>query len=135
MMGFGIPLALACAVATNVAFLCKHRGAIAAPAVEFRHPLRSTVSLFRSRWWTVGFVVAFGAWLLHVAALSAAPLSVVETVISGSLVLVAWFAERLFGVRVGRREWIGLGLAAGGLALIGATAPGAGGGAGAHYSA
>jgi hypothetical protein len=132
MSQLGIPLALACAVATNVAFLCKHRGALAAPAVEFRHPLRSVGSLFRSRWWTVGFAVAFGAWALHVAALSVAPLSLVETVISGGLVLLAWFADRLFGVSVGRREWLGLGLAAVGLALLGATAAGASGNA--HYS-
>jgi drug/metabolite transporter (DMT)-like permease len=132
MTQLGIPLALACAVATNVAFLCKHRGAVAVPAVEFRHPLRSAIALFRSHWWAIGFAVGAGAWVLHVAALSLAPLSLVETVISGSLVLLAWFADRLFGLRVGRREWLGLGLAATGLALLGATA--STGGASANYS-
>ena len=50
-----------------------------------------------------------------------APLSLVETTISGGLVLLAWLAERWFGVRVGSREWLGLGLCAGGLALLAAT--------------
>ena len=35
---FGILLALACALATNVGFLFKHRGACAAPAVDIRQP-------------------------------------------------------------------------------------------------
>src|SRR5204862_103136 len=103
------------------------RGAVASPSVELRHPLRSAAGLFRSRWWTIGFAIAFVAWTLHVAALAVAPLSLVETTISGGLVLLAWLAERWFGVRVGVREWLGLALCAVGLALLAATSAGAGG--------
>jgi hypothetical protein len=127
MLQLGTLLALACAVATNVAMLCKHRGAVAAPTVRLGAPLRSAGALFRSRWWAVGFAVATGAWALHVAALAVAPLSLVETTISGGLVALAWLAERWFGVRVGAREWLGLGLCALGLALLAATSVGAGG--------
>ncbi len=126
MLQLGTLLALACALATNVALLCKHRGAVAAPKVELRRPLASAAGLFRSRWWTIGFAVAAGAWALHVAALAVAPLSAVETTISGGLILLAWVAERWFGVRVGPREWLGLGLCAGGLALLAATSVSAG---------
>ena len=113
--------------------LCKYRGAVASPSVELRHPLRSAVGLFRSRWWTIGFAIAFVAWTLHVAALAVAPLSLVETTISGGLLLLAWLAERWFGVRVGLREWLGLGLCAVGLALLAVTSAG-GGSAGSSYS-
>ena len=41
----GILLALACALTTNLGFLLKHRGAIAAPDVELRHPLASAVAM------------------------------------------------------------------------------------------
>jgi hypothetical protein len=126
MLQLGTLLALACALATNVALLCKHRGAVAAPSVELRRPLRSAAALFRSRWWTIGFTIATGAWALHVAALAMAPLSVVETTISGGLVVMAWLAERWFGLRIGLREWAGLGLCAGGLALLAATSAEAG---------
>jgi hypothetical protein len=125
MLQLGTLLALACAVATNVAMLCKHRGAVAAPAVRLSAPLRSGAALFRSRWWAIGFAVAVGAWSLHVAALAVAPISLVETTISGGLVVLAWLAERWFGVRVGPREWLGLGLCAVGLALLAATSAGA----------
>ncbi|HEY7152136.1 MAG TPA: hypothetical protein VH391_10685 [Solirubrobacterales bacterium] len=121
MLQLGTLLALACALTTNVALLCKYRGAVAAPSVHLTSPLRSAKALFRSRWWAIGFAIAAGAWVLHVAALATAPLSVVETTISAGLVLLAWLAERWFGVRVGGREWLGLALCAGGLALLAAT--------------
>ncbi|MEK6273185.1 MAG: hypothetical protein AABM42_11150 [Actinomycetota bacterium] len=117
----GLALALACAVGTSVAFLLKHRGAVLAPPVRVRHPLRSAADLFRSRWFTVGYIVAFGAWALHVGALALAPLSIVQAVLSGGLVFLAVFAERFFGFRLGRRQWAGVIVTAAGLAVIGLT--------------
>jgi len=120
----GILLALACAFVANVSLLCKHRGAVASPTVEFRRPLRSIDGLFRSRWWTIGFAIGVVAWVLHVAALTLAPLSVVQMTISGGLLLLAWLAQRWFGVKVGWREWAGLGLCAIGLGLLAMTSLG-----------
>lgn len=122
----GLLLAVGCALAGSVAVLLKQRGAVAAPTVLARHPLRSATGLFRSRWWTIGWLVALGAWLFHVGALSLAPLSVVQAVTSGGLVFLAFLAERFFGLHLGRRQWIGLSVTAGGLAVLGLTAdPGA----------
>jgi drug/metabolite transporter (DMT)-like permease len=117
----GLALALACAVATSVSFLLKHRGAVLASPVRVRHPLRSAVDLFRSRWFAVGWIVAVGAWLLHVGALALAPLSIVQAVLSGGLVFLAVFAERFFGFKLGRRQWAGVIVTAAGLAVIGLT--------------
>jgi hypothetical protein len=122
MIELGILLALLCALIGNIGFLCKHRGAVAAPDVRFSQPWESTKALFRSRWWTIGMLVATGGWVFHVAALALAPISIVQAVISGGLVLLAWPAERWFGFKLGRREWIGLGLSAVGLALLAVTA-------------
>jgi drug/metabolite transporter (DMT)-like permease len=119
----GILLALFCAFTTNLAFLYKHRGACAAPAVHVNHPLRSARGLFASRWFVVGMLIAVVAWLAHVAALALAPMSVVQAVLAGGVVLLAVMAERLFGFRVGPRQWLGLGLTALGLVLLGATLP------------
>jgi drug/metabolite transporter (DMT)-like permease len=117
----GLALALACAVATSVAFLLKHRGAVLAPPVRVRHPLRSAAELFRSKWFAVGWLVAVGAWVLHVGALALAPLSIVQAVLSAGLVFLAVIAERFFGFRLGRRQWIGVIITAAGLAVIGLT--------------
>jgi drug/metabolite transporter (DMT)-like permease len=123
----GILLALLCALATNLGFLLKHRGACAAPAVTLRHPVRSAVGLFRSKWFTIGMLVAVGAWTLHVAALALAPLSIVQAVISGGLVFLTVLAERFFGFRIGTRQWLGVGLTALGLVLLAVTLPSEGG--------
>jgi drug/metabolite transporter (DMT)-like permease len=117
----GLLLALACAFVTNLAFLWKQRGAVAAPDVNIRHPLKSAASLFASKWWAIGMSVALVAWLFHVAALALAPLSLVQAVISGGLVFLAVLADRWFGFSLGKREWIGVGLTAAGLAFLGLT--------------
>jgi drug/metabolite transporter (DMT)-like permease len=117
----GLALALACALATSVSFLLKQRGAVSAPPVRVRHPLRSAADLFRSKWFAVGWLVAVGAWALHVGALALAPLSVVQAVLSAGLVFLAVLAERFFGFHLGRQQWIGLVITAAGLAVIGIT--------------
>jgi hypothetical protein len=53
-VGVGLVCALLSALGTNLAFLFKHRGAVAAPDVDMHHPLRSAIDLFRSRWWSIG---------------------------------------------------------------------------------
>jgi drug/metabolite transporter (DMT)-like permease len=122
-LNIGILLALACAVATQLGFLYKHRGANAAPEVDIRHPLKTVRSLFASKWFAVGMGVALGAWLLHVAALAFAPLSVVQAVLSTGVVILAALADRLFGFEVGRRQWVGVAMTALGLILLVMTLP------------
>ena len=101
-LNLGILLALACAVATQLGFLYKHRGANAAPAVDMRHPLRTVRVAVRLAWFAIGMAVAIGAWIFHVAALAFAPLSVVQAVLSTGVVILAVLADRLFGFEVGR---------------------------------
>jgi drug/metabolite transporter (DMT)-like permease len=122
-LNLGILLALACAVATQLGFLYKHKGANDAPQVDIRHPLRSARQLYSCKWFAIGMAVASGAWLFHVAALSFAPLSVVQAVLSTGVVILAVLAERLFGFQVGIRQWIGVGMTALGLLLLVFTLP------------
>src|SRR6202035_5826102 len=66
--------------------------------------------------------VALFAWFLHIEALSLAPLSSVQAILSGGLVFLAVLAERFFGFHLGRRQWAGVTITAVGLAVIGLTA-------------
>jgi drug/metabolite transporter (DMT)-like permease len=120
----GILLALLCAVGSNLAFFFKHRGACEACAVDIKHPLRTAKSLWSSKWFAGGMVIGAGAWGLHVAAISLAPLSVVQAVLAGGVALLAVMADKLFGMKVGPRQWWGLALTATGLILLGVTLPG-----------
>jgi len=117
----GLLFALATAFASILGFLYKHRGAVDAPPVEWSKPVSSSLALFRSPWYTIGILVAMGSWGLHVAALSLAPISLVQSVIAGGLVLLTVVADRIFHLPVTRREWVGVGLTAAGLAFLAAT--------------
>ena len=121
----GVVFALLTAFASILGFLYKQKGAVESPPIEWRRPVRSSLVLFRSRWYVLGIVIAFGSWGFHVAGLALAPISLVQSVIAGGLVLLTVTADRLFGFRVTRREWIGVALMAAGLAFLAATMEGA----------
>jgi len=131
----GLLLALATALASIVGFLYKHRGAVERPDVDWRRPLWSSLMLFRSRWYTLGVLVAMAGWGFHVGALALAPISLVQATIAGGLVMLTVVAERFFSHQVSRREWIGVALAAAGLAFLAATLDGGASSAHSSYEA
>jgi drug/metabolite transporter (DMT)-like permease len=119
----GILLALLCAFVSNLGFFYKHRGCNEAPPVDIRHPLRTAKGLWGSKWFAIGMAVGSAGWALHVAAITLVPLSVVQVVLSGGVVLIAVMADRIFGFEVGKRQWLGLGCTALGLVLLAVTMP------------
>lgn len=120
----GLVFALLTALGSVVGFFLKHKGAVQAPPVQWRRPLHSTFVLFREPVYVLGCVVATTSWGFHVLALGLAPISVVQSVIAGGLVLITVVADRVFGHSVTRREWIGVALTAAGLAFLAATLEG-----------
>lgn len=119
----GLLLAAGCALASNVANVLKHRGANAVPALRLRHPLRSLRLLLGSRWFALGMGLALFAGVLHIVALALAPMSIVQVVLAGGVVLLAGAAERLLGCTVPRRQRLGLIAAAAGVALLVVSVP------------
>jgi hypothetical protein len=120
-VALGLLLAVGTAFVSILGFLFKQRGAAEVPAVSIRRPVRSVAALFANRWWLLGIAVATAGWVLHVGALALAPITLVQTVIAGGLVLLTVVAERLFGLEATRREWVGVTLTAAGLAFLAAT--------------
>jgi hypothetical protein len=129
----GLVLAVCTALGSVAGFLYKFRGAREAPSVELMHPWRSTVELFRSPLYSLGIVIALGSWGFHVGALALAPISLVQSVIAGGLVLLTVVADKVFGIPVTRREWVGVALTAAGLAFLAATLDGDAVSAHSHY--
>ncbi|HEY4915353.1 MAG TPA: hypothetical protein VIH92_00435 [Solirubrobacteraceae bacterium] len=117
----------------NLGFFFKYKGANSVPKVDVLHPLHSARQLYSSKWFTLGMIIATASWGLHVAALALAPMSVIQVSLAAGVVFIAVMAERMFGVRVGRRQWLGLSLTAAGLVLLGLTLP-AMHGAHSHFS-
>jgi drug/metabolite transporter (DMT)-like permease len=130
----GLLLAAVAALITQVGFLLRHRGAVEAPDVDVRRPLRSAAALFRSRWWTIGYALAVVAYVCHVGALALAAMSLVQAVLAGGLVLLAVLAERFFGFQLERRQWVGVILTAIGLAMLAITGEARSGQDSADYS-
>jgi hypothetical protein len=129
----GLVLAVCTALGSVAGFLYKFRGAREAPSVELMHPWRSTVELFRSPLYSLGIVIALGSWGFHVGALALAPISLVQSVIAGGLVLLTVVADKVFGIPVTRREWVGVALTAAGLAFLAASLDGDAVSAHSHY--
>ena len=119
----GIALALVAALMANLASLLKHRGCQRVAPVHIRRPLHSARGLARSRWFAAGWGLAAAAWLVHVAALTMAPISLVQAVLAGGAVTLAVMSQRLFGDPVERRQWLALLLGGAGLALLAVTLP------------
>ena len=119
----GIALALLAALMANLAGLLKHRGCQRVAPVHIRRPFYSARKLARSRWFAIGWGLAAVAWLVHIAALSMAPISVVQAVLAGGVVTLAVMSQRLFGDPVERRQWLALLLGGSGLALLAVTMP------------
>jgi hypothetical protein len=88
-----------------------------------RHPLVTAKALFSSKLFALGMLIASGAWIFHVAAMAVAPLSLVQAVLAAGIVLLAIMAERSLGLTLGRRQWAGILLTAGGLMMLGLTLP------------
>ena len=122
-MEIGIGLAVLVALATNLASLLKHRGCQNTRAVQIARPLTGMRDLARSRWFVAGWALAAIAWLAHVAALSMAPISLVQAILAGGAVTLAVLSQRLFGDPVGRRQWLALTIGAIGLVLLVVTLP------------
>jgi hypothetical protein len=98
----GLVLALASALALDVGFLLQQSAASGAPRLSLLHPVASAGALAGSRRWVAGFSLGLGGWALYFAALSLAPLSLVQTVAAagiGLLVLLIAAARRALPAR------------------------------------
>lgn len=93
----GALLAVGAAVALNASYLMQHAGSATLRAVDLRRPLRTLAALLRSPLWALGALLGLGGWALHIAAMSQAPLSVVQAFVAGGLALAAPMAA--FGLR------------------------------------
>jgi drug/metabolite transporter (DMT)-like permease len=126
-LALSLLLAAGSAIAFNWGFFAQHEQAAKLPPLRLRRPLRSLWLLFSNPRWLLGFLVGIGGWGLYVGALAFGPLSLVQAVSAGGIGILALLVWRIGGVRLSRRELIGVGLSLGGLVLLGVSLVGQGG--------
>lgn len=113
----GLALALVSSFALNWAWLVQHGAARELPPLSARRPIVSLRLLFGDRSWVAGFAGGIGGWVLYVAALALAPLSLVQAISAGGVGVLAALAHRRGDV-LAPLDWSAVGLAIGGLLLI-----------------
>lgn len=123
----GLVLAFASAVLINIAYLREHDAAADLPALSMRRPLQSALLLLGDPSWLLGFAMESGGFLLYVAALALAPLSLVQSIAAGGIGVLAFASARMAGRRLAPVELAGvllsvLGLVALAVSLVGGKA-------------
>jgi drug/metabolite transporter (DMT)-like permease len=123
----GLVLALASAILINLAYLREHEAAAHLPVLTMRRPLQSARLLLGDRSWLRGFAMESGGFLLYVAALILAPLSLVQSISAGGIGVLAFASARFARRPLARREVVGvllsvLGLVALSISLVGGNA-------------
>ncbi len=123
----GLVLALASAILINLAYLREHDAAAHLPVLTMRRPLQSARLLLGDRSWLLGFAMESGGFLLYVAALILAPLSLVQSISAGGIGVLAFASARFARRPLARREVVGvllsvLGLVALSISLVGGNA-------------
>ncbi len=116
----GLGLALLASLALNGSFLLQHSGSRETAPVTLRRPRAALAGLLGSRLWLAGLALGLAGWGLHVAALSKAPLAMVQAFAGGGIALAAAVAARALGERLSPGERRGIILTALALVLLAA---------------
>ncbi len=114
----GLGLALSASLAQGSGYLCQHLTAAERPPVSIRRPLRTLGSMLSSGWWRIGLLLGVTGFLLHLAALALAPISLVQAFVAGGLALVVPIAARAFHHHLTRAERRAVPLMAASLAAL-----------------
>jgi len=120
-VALALVITLVSACVLNVGYLLEHSVASKAPPISLHHPVASVRSLLGNRRWLLGFASEAAGWLLYVAALALAPLSLVQATAAGGIGILAVMVSRITHVRLTVRERIGVLLSVVGLALLGVS--------------
>lgn len=124
-LSFAILLTFASAVLINWAWIREHDAASGLPPLSVRRPRRSLRTLLTDRGWVTGFATETGGFLCYVGALALAPLALVQSLSAGGIAMLAFFSSRVTGVKLARREIVGVAVAALGLVFLGISLSGA----------
>ena len=114
----GLTLALMSALTVNWAYSREHDAAAAMPRFSPRHPGRFVSLLLADRRWVAGFGTETAGWLVYVAALRLAPLSLVQAVCASGIAALALASAHGQPGRLARHEQIAVLIAVAGLVLL-----------------
>ena len=116
-LSLGLALALISAIAVNWAYSREHeRGRDAPVLAAATGPVRLAPA--RRPRWLIGFATETAGWLVYVAALRLAPLSLVQAVCASGIAVLAFATTHGHPARLARHEQIAVLIAFAGLVLL-----------------
>jgi hypothetical protein len=118
MQWLGLTLAFISAIAVNWAYAREHDAAAAMPPFSPRRPVRFVTLLLGNRRWLVGFATETAGWLVYVAALRLAPISLVQAICASGIAVLAFATAHGHPARLARHEQIAVLIAFAGLVLL-----------------
>jgi drug/metabolite transporter (DMT)-like permease len=120
-IALALVLTLVSACSLDLGYLLQHEVASNLPPLSLRRPIASLRSLLGERRWLLGFGVQAAGFVLYVAALALAPLSLVQAAAAGGIGILALMVSRITHVPLTRLEQTGAAVSVLGLALLGAS--------------
>ncbi len=114
----GLVLAAVSTTLTNLAYSREHDAAAALPALSLRRALHSLRVLLADRSWMLGFAMESTGFASYAAALALAPLAVVQSIGAGGIGVLAYATAKVSGLRLSRRQAVGVALSVVGLVLL-----------------
>ena len=114
----GLGFAMVSAIAVNWAYSREHDAMASMPPFTWRRPVAFVSALLGSRAWVTAFGTETAGWLLYVAALRLAPLSLVQAVCASGIAVLAFVTARGHPSRLARREQVAVVVAVAGLVLL-----------------
>lgn len=114
----GLLLALVSALAVNWAYAKEHDAAASMPRFSPRQPVRFVRTLLADSRWRIAFGAETAGWIVYVAALRLAPLSLVQAVCAGGIAVLAFLSAGGHPSRLARREQVAVIVAFVGLVLL-----------------
>jgi hypothetical protein len=117
-LSVGLTLAFISTIVVNWAYSREHDAAAAMPAFSPRRPVRFVSLLLGNRRWRVGFAAESAGWLVYVAALRLAPISLVQAICASGIAVLAFATAHGHPSRLARHEQIAVLIAVAGLVLL-----------------
>ncbi len=114
----GLVLSFLSAIAINWSYATQHDAVAVMPELSVRRPVETVRLLLRSRAWLLSFGVESLGWLLYLAALWLAPLSLVQGVGAAGIAALAVFSAHGHPGRLPRRQQIAVVAGVVGLVLL-----------------
>jgi drug/metabolite transporter (DMT)-like permease len=122
VLALGILAAIGASLLYNTSIALQ---ALEAREVPGEHSLRPSLigKLVRNRRWLGATALGLAGWPLEIAALSLAPLTVVQPCLASGLILLLWLGATRLGERPGLREWTAVMAIVLGVVGVALTAP------------